>query len=99
MAHNFPVLVMHLPHLSNKESFQENQAVLLYMVLICIQNCLSLKLANSLNPEFTLTLQRCYIIAMYNCCIVLVLVLKIGKHHLTFSKRLGHQFISLKKFI
>ena len=41
--------------------------ILLYMVLVCIQNCLSLKLANSLNPEFTLTLQGCYIIAMYNC--------------------------------
>ena len=40
---------------------------MLYMVLVCIQNCLSLKLANSLNPEFTLTLQGCYIIAMYNC--------------------------------
>ena len=37
------------------------------MVLVCKQNCLSLKLANSLNPEFTLTLQGCYIIAMYNC--------------------------------
>ena len=37
------------------------------MVLVCIQNCLFLKLANSLNPEFTLTLQGCYIIAMYNC--------------------------------
>ena len=36
------------------------------MVLVCIQNCLSLKLANSLNPEFTLTLQGCYIIAMYS---------------------------------
>ena len=69
---------------------------MLYMVLVCIQNCLSLKLANSLNPEFTLTLQGCYIIAMYNC---IGIVLKIGKHHLTFSKRLGRQFISLKKFI
>ena len=26
-------------------------------------------------------------------------VFKIGKHQLTFSKRLGRQFISLKKFI
>ena len=68
-----------------------------------MQNYLSLKLANSLNPEFTLTLQGCYIIAMYNCIgictIVLVLVFKIGKRQLTFSKRLGRQFISLKKFI
>ena len=40
---------------------------MLYMVLVCIQNCLSLKLANSLNTEFTLTLQGYYIIAMYNC--------------------------------
>ena len=38
---------------------------------------------------------------MYNCIgictIVLVLVFKIGKRQLTFSKRLGRQFISLKK--
>ena len=34
------------------------------MVLIYMQNCLSL--ANSLNPEFTLTLQGCYIFAMYS---------------------------------
>ena len=39
---------------------------MLYMVLVCIQNHLSLKLANSLNPEFILTLQGCYIIAMYS---------------------------------
>ena len=39
---------------------------MLFMVLVCMQNCLSLKLANSINPEFTLTLQGCYIFAMYN---------------------------------
>ena len=65
----------------------------LNLVLVCMQNCLSLKLANSLNPEFTLTLQGCYIFAMYNC------YSKIGKHHLTFSKRLGRQLISLKILI
>ena len=30
---------------------------------------------------------------------LLVLLLKIGKRHLTFSKRLGRHLISLKKFI
>ena len=40
---------------------------MLYMVLIYMQNYLSLKIGNSLNPEFTLTLQGCYIFAMYNC--------------------------------
>ena len=54
----------HMQHLLN---FVNKTPGMLYMVLVCIQNCLSLKLANSLNPEFTLTLQGCYIIAMYNC--------------------------------
>ena len=36
---------------------------------------------------------NCYIFAMYN------FYSKIGKHHLTFSKRLGHQLISLKNCI
>ena len=42
---------------------------MLYMVLVCVQNCLSLELtylANSLNPEFTFTLQGCYIFTMVN---------------------------------
>ena len=58
------------------------------MILVCKQICLSLKLANSLNPEFTLTLQGCYIITMNS---------QLSKRQLTFSKRLGRQFILLKK--
>ena len=37
--------------------------------------------------------RQCYIFAMYNC------YSKIGKRHLTFSKRLGRQLISLKNLI
>ena len=60
---------------------------MLYMVLVCIQNCLSSKIG-----KFFKSWIYPYTPGMlYNCYVC--------KHHLTFSKRLGCQFISLKKFI
>ena len=41
------------------------QGCYIWYYFVCKIVCLSLKLANSLNPEFTLTLQGCYIFAMY----------------------------------
>ena len=61
---------------------------------------------NIMQMYFMQALRKAHIYAGKKVCIVIMLyicyvqlLVKIGKHHLTFSKRLGHHLISLKKFI
>ena len=64
------------------------------MVLVCMQNCLSSKIG-----KFFKSLIYPYTPGMLYIRYVQLLVFKIGKRHLTFSKRLGRQLISLKNLI
>ena len=74
--------------------------MLVYIFILCMYLILSILIAMGEGIQFPKAeseIRFGWGLLLYNCYVQFLV--KIGKHHLTFSKRLGHQFISLKKFI